>query len=139
MPSANLDLNYGMIFSCPPVVAMGESVQLRIMLSGGIGSLADFVIQAMFPNGEVKDVTVEFVLAPAASGPGFITYVRNFAFIVPGHYSFLIHRTTAGLERQWMDSMYCAEWASRIDVPVSQLGRQRSDIQRVYSRVNSNK
>jgi len=136
MPNANLDANYGMVFTCPAVVAKDESAQLRIMLASGIGNLSGFVVLAMFPNGETRDITTSFAFTPVVSSLGFVIYSLNFAFTVPGHYSFLIYRTASGLERQWIDSSYCAEWAARIDVPVSQIGRQRADIQRVYSRIN---
>lgn len=122
-------------FFCPPIVASGEQNILRAFVYGTGGSLAAVDIYVIPPNGGATEITDQFIDVSASFPATFLSqFQTEYTFQQPGMYVFIVHDTATG--DVWIDKIYCAEWASKIDVPVSQLGRQRADIQRIYGRVN---
>jgi hypothetical protein len=131
--SAYLDTNLVDIMP-PAFVGLNDTSAIRIAVMTSI-TLADLTVYVIDPRGQVLDITSGFV--SLAGVPWNYLLSQDFNFRMPGLYTFSVYRSTSGSEGRWNASAFCAEWASRIDVPVSQLSKQRSDIQRVYSRVNS--
>ena len=110
---------------CPPVAARNETVRLRLFLN--TVAIADAVVYVIYPNSNTETITQNFELIVTGR------YECNFTFNIGGLYSFIAYDSVSG--NSYIDKTYCAEWASRIDIPVSQLGKQRSDIQRIFGKV----
>jgi len=122
-------------FFCPPVAAQNERNLLRLFLYGTGGSLATISVYVIPPNGQALEISSSFTDVSSSFPATFLTqFQAPYTFQQPGLYTFIIHDSSTGYV--WIDKTYCAEWASRIDIPVSQLEKQRADIQRVYSRVS---
>ena len=130
--SARLDTNLVDIMP-PAFVGINDTSAIRIAVMTSV-LLADLVIYVIDPRGNVLDITAGFVSLSGA--PWSYLLSQDYNFRMPGLYTFSVYRSTAGSEGRWNASTYCAEWPSRLDVPVSQLGKQRSDIQRIYGRVS---
>ena len=115
------------IFS-PALVAKGEKSAIRFML--GVSVIANVTVYVVYPSGISEQIDIS-----RFSTPDGIVYSADFNFSESGYYSFYAYDST--LTEYCFDGTYSAEWASKIDVPVSQLGRQRADIQRIYGRVSN--
>lgn len=121
-------------FFCPPIVAQGERNVLRAFIYGTGGSLAAINIYVIAPNTDAVNFTSSFANVSSSFPATFLSqFQAEYTFQQSGLYVFVVHDTATG--KVWIEKTYCAEWASKIDIPVSQLGKQRADIQRIYGKV----
>ena len=124
-------------FSVPPIVAQGESSVIRIILFGSGSTLAgSYYFYIISPDGQSKEVSTSFrAVTPTGPAPYLEVFEMPYTFQQAGHYTFSLNERL-GTGHIWIDKTFAAPWATRIDIPVSDLKRQRTDIERVYNRVN---
>jgi hypothetical protein len=124
-------------FFCPSIAAKNERNVLRLFLYGTGGTMATIDIYAIPPSGQALLLDTTFTDVSGSFPATFVSqFEAPFTFQIAGLYTFIVHDTSTG--DVWIDKTYCAEWASRIDIPVSQLNKQRADIQRIYGKVKGN-
>jgi hypothetical protein len=122
-------------FAVPPVVAQGETATLRIMLFGTGATLAAARFLVLSPDGQAVDVTSSFRNVSASFPGTFISlFDLNYTFQQGGHYAFFLHDTGTG--DVWADKTFAAPWATNLDAKISEIKKQRTDVERVYSKVN---
>lgn len=131
--SVHLDTNLVDIMP-PAFIGLNDTSAIRIAVMTSI-LLADLTVYIIDPRGNVLDITAGFTSLSGA--PWNYLLSQDYNFRMPGLYTVSVYRSTAGSPGRWNASTYCAEWSSKLDVPVSQLGKQRSDIQRIYGRVSN--
>ena len=116
----------------PFLLKKGESGQ--VFLFAILSGPPTITVFHILPNGEHIDVSVNLVALPGV----FISVWRlNISLNIEGLHTFAVVVNDTTMQVYAFASVQCAGWISNIDVPVSQLERQRADIQRVYSRVNN--
>lgn len=121
-------------FFSPPLVALNERSVLRTFIYGTSGSLATITIYVIPPRGQAIDITSLFSDVSTSFPATFISqFEAEYTPQQTGLYSFIVHDSASG--NVWIDKSYCSEWAGRIDIPTSDLLKQRSDIQRIYGKV----
>lgn len=121
-------------FFAPSIVARGERNVLRLLLYGTGGSMATISILVIPPRGSAENINSIFSDVSASLPVTFISqFEAEYTFQERGLYTFVIEDSASS--EVWADKTYCSEWASRIDIPVSDILRQRSDIQRIYNKV----
>lgn len=120
----------------PAFVAQGERNVIRIVLYGVGATLADYDCWIVTPRQEYIQIDGLFVQVAL----GF-TYVKifeaEFTFSQPGQYTVVLHNTTGPTANDtWITEVTAADWVSRLDVPISDIKKQRTDIERVYNAVS---
>ena len=121
--------------SVPSMAALNERMSIKITLFGSGGTLADTAIYVIPPTGDAIDITNNFINTSGSFPSTFITlFQTEYTFQQRGLYLFLAHNSLT--MRVFMANSYCSEWASRIDQPISDLNKQRADLQRVFGRLN---
>lgn len=117
----------------PASVATKEKASLFILLDGAGGALTNYTVLLIDPDGQAINITANFAAISAASA--FATmFMAPYVFMKPGHYCAVMQESSGG--DIWTASIIVSEWPNRIDIPVSQLEKQRADIQRIYGRVS---
>jgi hypothetical protein len=120
-------------FAVPAFVSKGETAVLRIVLFGTGGTIAPLRFLITSPDGQTVDMIAAFRDVSAAYPATFISlFELNYTFQQGGHYTFVLNDTGSG--EVWVDKTFAAPWATNMDIPVSDLRRQRTDIERVYNR-----
>jgi hypothetical protein len=120
----------------PTFVREKEVSQIFIITQTLLSLATSYKLLQIFPDGSHKDITAAI---SQISVPGiiYLMYRARVVFDVPGLHTFLLQVYDSSAYRTSVSSTQCSAWAANIDVPTSQLGKQRSDIQRVFSRVNN--
>lgn len=121
-------------FFSPAIVAKNERNLLRLFVYGTGGSMATVSVYVVPPRGSGENINSIFVDVSASFPATFLSqFEAEYTFQEPGLYTFIVHDSASG--DVWIDKTYCSEWASKIDIPVSDVLRQRSDIQRIYNKI----
>jgi hypothetical protein len=121
--------------SSPSFAAEDEKIALKLTLHGTSGSLSTITVYVLPPRGQAIDITSLFQDVSSTFPATFISlFQAEYTFKQKGLFVFLVHESSSG--GVWITETYCVEWATRIDIPVSDLTKQRSDIQRIYGRLN---
>jgi hypothetical protein len=124
----------------PEFSGQGDVSRIRLFLNGSappfIGTERLFVIS---PDGSVKELislmrSVDLTTTPFSSW-SFALYEMEFTFSAKGLYTFVFSMSSA-LPELWITSTFVADWATRIDIPISDLKKQRTDMERIYSKLN---
>ena len=130
-----LDATNPISISTPGFAAQNERLSLKLTIHGPGGSLADIAAYVLPPIGQAINITDFFQNVSSVLPVAFMTlFQTEYTFQQKGLYVFLVHETSSG--DVWIADTYCSEWASRIDQPVSDLNKQRADLQRVFGRLN---
>lgn len=130
-----LDATNRISISTPGFAAQNERLSLKLVLYGSGGSLATVNVYVLPPFGQAINITDFFQDVSSTFPATFISlFQTEYTFQQKGLYVFLVHETASG--DVWIADTYCSEWASRIDQPVSDLNKQRADLQRVFGRLN---
>jgi len=116
----------------PGVVGKGDSDRISVMIYGTGGSLTGLVLYAMGPLGQLADITNYLSAVP--TGLTFLTlFEATYTFGASGRFKFILHDTVSG------DAIISAtdvpEWTSNIDMPISDVAKQRVDIQRIFGKI----
>ena len=116
----------------PTVAGKGESDKISVVIRGAGGSLTGLALYAVGPFGQVADITA--YLAEITTSLSFVTlFEATYTFNAPGRFKFILHDTVSG------DAIISAtdipEWTSNIDMPISEIAKQRVDIQRIFGRI----
>ena len=116
----------------PGVVGKGDSDRISVMIYGTGGSLTGLVLYAMGSLGQLADITN--YLSAVQTGLTFLTlFEATYTFGASGRFKFILHDTVSG------DAIISAtdvpEWTSNIDMPISDVAKQRVDIQRIFGKI----
>ena len=118
--------------SSPGIVAKGDSERLWLALYGTGAAIGSNKIYVIDPDGASRDITGTFIAHPVT-----FTFLANFyssfQFTKKGGYLFIFHDVASG--DAIVSSTFCSEWASRIDIPVSDMNKIRTEISRVRTTV----
>jgi len=116
----------------PVVVGKDEADKIGVMIYGTGGSMTGLTLYAISPRGQITDVTA--YLSEITTGLTFLTlFEATFTFGSSGRYKFILHDTVSG--DVIVSSTDVPEWTSNIDMKVSEVAKQRVDIQRIYGRI----
>lgn len=122
------------IICAPPISALGERLSVRILLYGTGASLAGINIYIIPPVGDAFEISDSFVDVSSSFPATFISqFQTEYTFKQRGLFIFLAHDTASG--NVFYETTYCAQWASRIDQNVSDVNKQRADLQRIYGKI----
>lgn len=127
-----LSVTNNLLLLTPGVVGKGDSDRISVMIYGTGGSLTGLVLYAMGPLGQWADITNYLSVVP--TGLTFLTlFEATYTFGASGRFKFILHNTVSG------DAIISAtdvpEWTSNIDMPISNVAKQRVDIQRIFGKI----
>ena len=117
----------------PSLMALNESGTIRVLLYGTGATLGGLSLYVVTPRRETQDITSS--LLDTSIPFTFLTlFEMRFAFSLQGNFMFVLHNATTG-------DVICshtdvAEWTSRIDQPISDFNKLRTEVQRNLSRVS---
>lgn len=121
----------------PAFVGKGESAVLRLWWATSSTGLSNVSVYVVPPTGGVIDITNRFVYNPSASIAGAVVqFDGKYLFRSEGGYAFVIVDENTTPKNIYLGYSYCAPWTTRIDQPISDLNKQRADLQRVFGRLN---
>lgn len=121
--------------SVPAFVAQNESAKIRISLYGTGAALTTYAVYIVSPDGQAVDYVSSFRDVSAAVPFTFISIFEfEYTFRQAGHYTFLMHESGSG--SVWTDKTFAAQWATNMDAKISDIKKQRTDLERIYNRVN---
>ena len=123
----------GISLVAPAFVGRGESDILSVLAIGTGADLTNHQIYLLPPTGGAIEIT-DMLTDTEAPFTFFTQFNTSYVFQQQGLYILLGVNTSTGAT--YATDIYCASWTSRIDQPISDLDKQRSDIQRVFGRLN---
>jgi len=105
-------------FFCPGIVALNESAIVRLFLYGTGAALTNITVYVIPPRGQAVDITSIFTDVSSSFPATFLSqFDASYVFQQKGLFVFIIHDSSSG--DVWIDKAYCSEWASNMDLPIS--------------------
>ncbi len=120
-------------FSTPVIVAKGDSEKIRLLLYGTSATIGSDTITVIDPDGIVTAITGLFRQMQGLPFTFITVFDTEFRFSKAGAYLFVYHETTTG--DAIVSTTFCTQWASRIDVPVSDFNKLRTEVSRVRTTI----
>jgi hypothetical protein len=109
------------------IAAKDEHGKIRVSFFGVGGSMTGITVLALDPSGITRDITSTFNDISSSLGVTFISvFEAGFVFQKSGHYTFFIWDSVSGAV--FASHTAVAEWATRIDVPVSEMAKLLTSV-----------
>jgi len=116
----------------PGIVGKGDTDKISVMIYGTGGSLTNLVLCVVGPFGQWQNIT-SYLNAIAIPLTFLTLFEATYTFGASGRFKFILHDTASG--NAIVSTTDVPEWTSNIDMPISDVAKQRVDIQRIFGRI----
>lgn len=120
--------------SVPAFAGLNDVGQIRVVLPGSGTALTGFALYLLYPNGYSATLTTSLVSIGAVFTPVTV-FQFSFSFTASGNYLWILNDTSGG--GIWIANTQVGAWSANLDGKISDIKKQRTDIERTYAAVSS--